>query len=235
MYPLLVRGQSEPRAEATPSRAKGRNRRRKTIKATPRTENTESRWTKKVSPARPLPGRLAHTSGVSHPRTHGLQQHQLHWARAREAPPWWHADLCEDKEYSRSDEGWKAMILDKILAEETRKTPGKILVGDGSTPRQDPCRATRQDPCWATRQDPCQRRQQGHCQARTNQASTAVRMQLPAQPAGQAPAWQHAASRPTQHTPAWRHADLREGSTTAPPQLPACLHGAACITDQGAC
>ena len=30
-----------------------------------------------ATPARPLPGRLAHTSGVSHPRTHGLQHHQL--------------------------------------------------------------------------------------------------------------------------------------------------------------
>ena len=46
-------------------------------------------------------------------------------------------------------------------------------------------------------------------------------------PAGQAPAWQHAASRPSQQAPAWRHADLREGPTTAPPQLPACLHVAA--------
>ena len=180
-----------------------------------------------AAPARPLPGRLAHTSGVSHPRTHGLQHHQPRWARAREAPPWWHADLCEDKEYSRSDEDWKATILDKILAEETHKTPGKILAGDDSAPRQDPCRATRQGPC--------QGRQRGHCQARTNQVSTAVHMQLPAQPAGQAPAWQHAASRPTQHTPAWRHADLRGGSTTAPPQLLACLHGTACIAGQGAC
>ena len=33
------------------------------------------------------------------------QHHQPCWARAREAPLWWYADLCEDKEYSRSDEG----------------------------------------------------------------------------------------------------------------------------------
>ena len=43
-------------------------------------------------------------------------------------------------------------------------------------------------------------------------------------PAWQAPAWQHTASRPTRQAPAWRHADLREDPTTAPPQLPACLH-----------
>ena len=127
------------------------------------------------------------------------------------------------------------MILGKILAEEGHQTPGKILAGDDSAPRQDPCRATRQDPCRATRQGPCQGRQWGHCHARTNQVSTTVHMQLPAQPAGQAPAWQHAAPRPTHRAPAWRHADLREGSTTAPPQLPACLHGAARIAGQGAC
>ena len=66
-------------------------------------------------------------------------------------------------------------ILGKILAEETHETSGKILAGDDSAPRQDPCRATRQGPH--------QGRQLGHCQARTNQVSTAVHMQLPAQPA----------------------------------------------------
>ena len=179
------------------------------------------------SPGKALTGWLAHTSRVSHPRTHSLQLHQPCWARAREAPPCWHADLCEDKEYSRSDEDWKATILDKILAEKTHKTPGKILAGDDSAPRQDPCRATRQGPC--------QGRQPGHCQARTNQVPTVVHMQLPAQPAGQAPAWQHAAPTPTQQAPAWRHADLHEGSTAAPPQLLACLHGAACTAGLGAC
>ena len=64
-------------------------------------------------------------------------------------------------------------ILSKILAEEIHKTPGKILAGDAGAPRQDPC----------------QRRQRGHYQARTNQLPAAVRMQLPAQPVGQAPAW----------------------------------------------
>ena len=82
-----------------------------------------------AAPAGPLPGRLAHTSGVSHPRTHSLQHHQLRWARARETPPWWHADLCEDKEYSRSDKDWRATILAKILAEENPQGP-----------RRGPCR-----------------------------------------------------------------------------------------------
>ena len=65
------------------------------------------------------------------------------------------------------------MILDKILAEESHETPGKILARDDSAPRQDPCRAPRQ----GSRQ----RCQHHHCQARTSQLSTAVHMQLPAQ------------------------------------------------------
>ena len=69
--------------------------------------------------------------------------------KAREAPPWWHADLCEDHKHTRSDEDQKTMILGKILAEEIHETPGKILAGDDSTPRQDPCRATRRDPLQA--------------------------------------------------------------------------------------
>ena len=126
------------------------------------------------------------------------------------------------------------MILGKTLAEEGYQTPGKALAGDDSVPWQDPCRATRQDPCRATRQGPHQGRQQGHRQAHANQASTAVHMQLPTQPAGRAPAWQHAAPRPTHRAPAWRHADLREGSATTPPQLPACLHGTTRLAGQGA-
>ena len=126
-------------------------------------------------------------------------------------------------------------MLTKILTEETYKTPGKILAGDASAPRQDPCRATRQDPCRVTRQGPHQGRQQGHRQDCANQVSTVVRMQLLAQPAGQAPAWRWATTTPTRQAPAWWHADLREDPTTAPPQLPACLLGAACTTGVGAC
>ena len=32
-----------------------------------------------AAPTRPLPGRLAHTSGVSHPRAHGFQLNQPRW------------------------------------------------------------------------------------------------------------------------------------------------------------
>ena len=60
LTPLLVHGQSEPRAMAAHSRAKEGSRREaegtKAINATSKTETTESRWMKQVSPARPLPG-----------------------------------------------------------------------------------------------------------------------------------------------------------------------------------
>ena len=50
--------------------------------------------------------------------------------KAREAPPWWHTDLCEDHKDTRTDEDEKTTILSKILAEEIHKTSGKILAGD---------------------------------------------------------------------------------------------------------
>ena len=46
-------------------------------------------------------------------------------------------------------------------------------------------------------------------------------MQLPAQPAEQAPASRRAVSTLTQQAPAWWHASLPEGSTTAPAHQPA--------------
>ena len=127
----------------------------------------------------------------------------------------------------RSNEDQKRETLGRILAEEIHKAPGKTLVGD------DINATTR--PLPSPRQDPCRGRQQGRCQARTSQDSAAVRMQLPAQPAGQAPAWQHAASRPTQQAPAWWHADLREDSATAPAQQPASQRGATCLVSSDVC
>ena len=70
-------------------------------------------------------------------------------------------------------------------------------------------------------QDPCQGHLRGCSQAHVCQDSIAALMQLLAQPAGQASAWQHAASTPTQQAPAWWHADLREGSAITPAQQPA--------------
>ena len=88
--------------------------------------------------------------------------------KAREAPPWWHAGLRKDHRHTRSDEDQKTMILGKILAEEIHETSGKILAGDDRG------------------------------LARTRQDSTAVPMQLPAQPAKRAPVWRRVASRPAQ-------------------------------------
>ena len=175
-----------------------------------------SRATARLAPAKSPP-----------PLACSCQLNQPHWTRAREAPLWWHADLSQDHRDMRSDENQKTATLGGILAEEIHKPPGKRLAGDD-------CNAMAR-PLPGPRQDPCRGHHRGHCQARTSQESTAVRKQLLAQPAGQAPAWRRAASTPTQQAPAWWHADLREDPTTAPPQLPACLHGAACTAGLGAC
>ena len=100
----------------------------------------------------------------------------------------------------RSDEDQKTSTLGGILAEEIDKTPGKNLVGDD-------CNATGRS-LPGTRQDPCRGHPWGHRQARAGQDSTAIPKQLLAQPAGQAPAWRRAASKPTQQAPPWWHADL---------------------------
>ena len=50
--------------------------------------------------------------------------------KAREAPPWWHSDLCEDHQHTRLDEDHKTAVLGKILAEETHEASGKILAGN---------------------------------------------------------------------------------------------------------
>ena len=98
-------------------------------------------------------------------------------------------------------------ILGKILAEEIHDTPGKILAGDDRDATARPLPGPRQDPCLA----------------RVCRDSTTNSIQLPAQPVGQAPAWQRAASRPTQQAPAWWHADIHEDPTTMPSQQPASL------------
>ena len=88
-----------------------------------------------VGATRPTPTeRAALEPTNANPTDHG-------WTRAREAPLWWHADLCQDHRYMRSDEDQKTATLGGILAEESHKTPGKILAGDDCAPRQDPCRA----------------------------------------------------------------------------------------------
>ena len=50
--------------------------------------------------------------------------------KAREAPPWWHADLREDHKHAILDKDQKTTILGKILAKDTHETPSKTLAGD---------------------------------------------------------------------------------------------------------
>ena len=88
--------------------------------------------------------------------------------KAREAPLWWHADLCEDQEHARLDENQKTTILSEILAKEVHETPGKILAED------DHCAAAR--PLPGPRQGPCRRHLQGRSQARICQDPTGVPM-----------------------------------------------------------
>ena len=95
-----------------------------------------------AAPARTLPGQLARTPterATLEPT--GSNPTNYDWTRAREAPLWWHADLCQDHRYMRSDEDQKMAPLGGILAEESHKTPDKILAADDCAPRQDPCRA----------------------------------------------------------------------------------------------
>ena len=132
--------------------------------------------------------------------------------KAREAPLWWHAGVCRDHRYARTDGNYKTTILGETLAKEIHETPGKILAGDDRVPQRDPCRALgkilAEDARGAT------------ARPASAKDSTAAPIQLPARPAGQASVWWYAASTPTQLAPAWWLADLHEGSTTVPGQQP---------------
>ena len=141
-----------------------------------------------TAPTRALPGQPARCQRSEPPLSPRVPNAVNNYigTRAREAPLWWHADLRQDHEHTRSDEDQKTATLGGILAEEIHKTPGKTLAGDD-------CNATAR-PLPSPRQDPCRGHQRGHSQARVCQGSTAVPMQLPAQPAEQAPAWRRAAS-----------------------------------------
>ena len=198
MTPLLVHGQSEPRAMATLSRAGERSRSTRQLRQRQGQRHKEQEG-EVDSPGKTLAGRSLRSPGKSlaratcpmpaeratlEPRGSNAINHI--GTKAREAPPWWHADLREDHEHTRLDEDQKTTILGGILAEEIHETPDKTLAEDDHVPRRDPCRGPRQGPC--------QRHLRGRGQARACQGSTAVPMQLPAQPAEQAPAWRRAAS-----------------------------------------
>ena len=237
--PLYLCMGSQSRAHGHTKQGRGGMPEHKTTKATPRPETQRARGRGGLprqdpcrgglrSPGKSLAGATCPTPAeraTLEPKGSNAINHI--GTKAREAPPWWHADLREDHKHTRSDEDQKTTILGKILAEEIHETSGKILAGDD--------RDVTARPLPGPRQDPCRGHQRGRGQAHICQDSTAVPMQLPAQPARRAPAWRRAASRPTQQAPAWWHADLREDTATAPAQQPASLHGAACLVGLDAC
>ena len=104
--PLLVHGQSQPHAPGHP----WRGRRSKTTRQPEQRQdkNTESRGARRTPPVRPLPGRPPQPrqepcrsnspdtsrAATLEPKSSNTINHI--GTKAREAPPWWHADLCED-------------------------------------------------------------------------------------------------------------------------------------------
>ena len=144
-----MHGQSEPRAAATLSRAEEGSRRE--AKAQDNQGNAKTRNTGEQEgevgslgkilaeaasavPARALPGQLARCQQSKPPLSPRVPTPPTNYigTKAREAPPWWHADLCQDHEHTRSDEDQKTTILGGILAEEIHETPGKTLAGEDS-------------------------------------------------------------------------------------------------------
>ena len=85
-----------------------------------------------AAPARALPRQLAQHQQCEPPLSPRFPNTANNYigTKAREAPPWWHADLCQDHKYMRSDEDQKTTTLGGILAEEIHKATGKILAGD---------------------------------------------------------------------------------------------------------
>ena len=141
-----------------------------TNKATPRPKSKRARWTPTAkplpganppapakpiagapprAPERALPAQLVQyqqSEPPSSPRVPNTANNYT-GTKAREAPPWWHADLCQDHKHARLDKDQKTTILGGILAEEIDKTPDKRLARHDcnatasllSGPRQDPC------------------------------------------------------------------------------------------------
>ena len=126
-----------------------RSRRHKATRSNAKTRDTKSKRARWTPPARPLPGQLAQRQQSAPPLSPRVSNAINHiGTKAQEAPPWWHADLCEGQEHTRLDENQKTKTSGKILAGDTHKTPGKTLVGDACKaparslpgPRQGSCR-----------------------------------------------------------------------------------------------
>ena len=142
LYPFTCAWAVRAAPAATLSRAEEGSQRYKTGKATPRPETQRARgrgglprqdprWGSLRSLGKILAGATCPTPAeraTLEPKGSNTINHI--GTKAREAPPWWHADLCEDHKHTRSDEDQKTMILGKILAKETNETSSKILATD---------------------------------------------------------------------------------------------------------
>jgi len=129
-----------------------------------------------TSPTRTLLGQLARHqhSRPLEPKSSNTINH--FGTEAREAPPWWHANLCGDQKHTRLDDDQKTTILGKILAKDTHETPGKTLAGDDHDATARPLPGPRQD---SFRKHPW-----GRSRAHVCQDSTIVPMQPPAHQLG---------------------------------------------------
>ena len=195
--PITVHGQSEPRAPPHKARQGSGARVRPKLKrtrTTPRPRPRRAKGTKRTPPARSLPG-----DGSSNPG-------KTLAAATRPAPTeqiTLESTAPKGQGFGRHPRGGMQIFVktfkiryalrrrQPLAGSQPRKTtrpPASALPGmtAGASAR----------PLPGPRQGPCRGHPQGHHQAHTDQTSTTACMQLPTQPARQAPAW--------------RHADLRE-------------------------
>ena len=142
--PLYLCTGSQSRAHGCTKQGRERMPERKTTRAKPRPEAQREQEVKvdspgktlagvaSAAPTRALPGQLAQHQQSEPPLSPRVPNAANNYIgpRAREAPLWWHADLCQDQEYMRSDENQKTTTLGGILAVEIHKDPGKHLAED---------------------------------------------------------------------------------------------------------
>ena len=163
MTPLLVHGQSEPRAAATLSRAEEGSRREaeaqdnqgdaKTRSAGGQEGEVDSLGKILAEAAPRSPGKSLAGATCPTPAERatleptGSNPTNYIGTKAREAPLWWHANLRQDHKHVRSDEDQKTATLGGILAEKIHKTPGKTLAGDDYNATARPLPGPRQEPC----------------------------------------------------------------------------------------
>ena len=129
-----------------------RKQRHKTTRATPRQRREERR--DKVGSPRQEPcrgslrspgkglwrGNLTNTSRAATLEPKSSDTIDNIGTKAREAPAWWHADLCKDQERTRLDENQKTETPARSLLGTLTRPLARPLPGTPVRPRQDPCR-----------------------------------------------------------------------------------------------